>query len=1159
MAVIDGNQRSIGQPTETLPQRTDTPTGGVSPEPDDRPVAETPVAPGNLAFQDAIRDGIEHPEPHRDEEPSPLPEALQIKLGRLTGQSTINAQEANRLTAYINALQQKSGGFYTELALDYLLKNPKQAKHLKSSTKAKIHKLIEKDVHRQEQAKTKLVKSLTQYVDKAVGDDALSARRLKLSTWYDAEIRTQVHALERVDAHSKNRLLTTLGNELTTQARQTGVFTRTPLSDVEQAAPELPEGTLNAASRLREIDLSEKSQLAQTLRAVLSFVKPLDLPDAEPFAKRALTESIRELDSQLEALTNSDGKEAEIHAASALNTLNNILQLDRGQLLSPTDRENLELFSGRLKEVALRPVVEAFKKQLHHELEYLDEVGSRREIYITAKLGIGSKEIPALGTLGLSASLKVKLELRHNDYHIKEYKAFTTGLGANAGQENGLFNFAGKLSRTQSHVKIWTSLDDFIEHHSDDILANVVNLSASNVARIFKQKTDRSSASQLKDLEKTRASDLQKLNGRLQALNLLDWQQQTIKDGAKVNLPRYTAVREFNYAAEGEASGGFGAVSASGLVEKRTAVAEVLTPITQAVKENPALLDAAPAAHFDSKQGEVVVNTRELFKTSDKQFDALYDYLSTFEIDTSQRATSSTLDADIAQTEIDKATDKLHTALEGDAEALADALAFSKAVLTHAPAAADTTGLAEQHENATRLLAQQLHTPLVNTLSDNLTSTLDAELQQFKEFETLVLRAHTTTDSWVGNLAEQGVHDILARRGADLGVHDYLRAVSQSTAALALASENLPEGPKLDAIKSQLAELHDRVEQTNIYLNQEEQRHAAFLEGSRVYHRVVSKAEAKIALPLINIGKVGIAVTGEARWNENSVRDGRYLDIDITLPTLAQLPAAWDGLFTQLSEHGLVDHNLTGILEGDFKELLAGHGEEAAEGASGGKEINTYALPKFKVEAELGVKFSYQIIDGKPRLLYSHVATERAYEAGVEAEVPLGHAPVVLNAGLSVGKESTVPVRFNYGTGTLQFLIGQYFYWAGADTDQLKVSDRKWHEVVEHHPNNLVALVGHTSNQSHQVHKELVDLVDQGKELNLLSPDEAAGFRQKLATLSTLVPEGSKRADVNDATFQQATDLLREFLALGHRVHDARSNQILLDNVRDKTLGSSFY
>jgi len=1169
MASIDGNNFGIRSNPTLTPDEGVTSDQSVNENaslPTDE-IAQSATAPTTEGFQNSFRDSIENTSPVAEAPTTePLPPALQSKLDALIQNPKIDPKEGERLSKYVHALQQKSGDFYAELALDYLIKNPKQAKHLKTSTKAKVHKLIQKDLHRQEQAKLKLVKTLTQNVDKAVGNDASSARRLGLSTWYDAEIRTLVNRLDRVDGNTKTDLNAST-QQIVAQARDNGVFISAEHSQQVNAASQqshaLPQGTLDAATGLYEIDLTDQHQLAQTLSAVVATVKPAEGANVDSFEGKALTQSLQELDFQLQGLANAEpGRDAEIRAASALNTLNNILQLDKGGLLTPTDRENLELFSTRLKEVALRPVVEAFKHQLHHELEYLDEVGSKREVYLSAKLGIGTKDVPALGTLGLSASLKVKLELRNNDYFIKEYKAFTTGLGANFGKEGGLFNFAGQLSRTQSHVKQWKSLDDFIDHHSNDILANVVNLTPKNIARLFQQKSDRDSAGELKDIEKTRASDLQRLNGRLQSLGLLDYTTTKIKDGDKVALPRYTQLREFTYAAEGEATAGFGALTAAGLAEKRTSVEEVLTPILQAAQQNPALLNRAPAAHFNSQQGDTVVNTRELLTATDQKFDALYDHIRSLEVDTTRNDPSQLLPGDQAAEHIETALSKLAVVSADDPQALNEALGFSKSVLQHIdPSSEGVSGqqLVAQHEATLGQLYRALQAPLAAETAETLVTTLDAELAQFKQFETLVLRANTTTDNWVGSLAEEGVHDLLKQRGAELGVHDYLRALSQSTAALTLTAENLPAGPQLDTVKAKLSELGGRIEKTNIYLNQEEQRHAGFNEGSRVFHRAVTKAEAKIALPLVNIGKIGIGVTGEVRWNENSIRDGRYLDIDITLPTLAQLPAAWDGLFTQLSEHGLVEHNLTGILEGDFKELLTGHGAEAAEGASGGEKVDIPLLPKFKVEAELSVKLSYQVVDGKPRLLYSHVATERAYEAGIEAEIPLGHAPVVLNGEVSVGKESTVPISFNYGTGTLQFLIGQYYYWAGADTDQIHVTDRQWHEVTEHHPNNLVTLIAHGANENHQVHKELTNLITQGTELNVLSEQEAAEYREKLTQLNALVPEGKKRADISDADYHKATDGLREFLHLGYRVHTAKNDQLRLDNARNIPVSSLYY
>lgn len=1170
MAGIDGINPNIPREItrESEPAGTSTKSSHLN---DFAPTTDTSASikiVSNEDFQNVFRDSIDTTSGSETSNDSPpLSPHLQNKLQTVTAHPRLEAKEQLRLEKYVHALQQKSGDFYAELALDYLIKNPKQAKRLKSSTKAKIHKLIEKDIQRQDRAKTKLVETLTKQVDRTIGDDAKAARQLGLSTWYDAEIRTQVHQLNRVTNESKAALSSNLLGSITRQAEKTGVFvSAAPVpkgSDVNEPSQLMPQGELDAASGLSEIDLTHPTQMAQTLRAVVNCVKPLPIGDTHNFEARAINESLLELDSQLQKLSNATSdRDAQVHAANALNTLDNILQLDKDILLTPTDRENLALFRVRLREVALRPVVEAFKHQLLHELEYLDEVGSRREIYLTAKLGLGTKDVPALGTLGLSASLKVKLELRNNDYFIKEYKAITNGLGANLGKEGGLFNFAGQLSRTQSHVKQWKSLDDFIDHHSNDILANVVNLSARNVARLFSQKNERDSVSELKNIEKTRASDLQRLNGRLQALGLLDYTKTRIKDGEKVALPRYTAVREFTYAIEGEANLGFGALNAGGLAEKRTSVEEVLVPILRAAEEDPSVLNRSPKAHFDSKQGDTIVNTRALLKSTDQKFDEFRVFIESLEVDETRKTRTDKLGAKDAKDHVNQAIANLNALKEENPKALTEAILFAKTVLENIDpesVGASAVELHALHNTALKKLYQNEAEQLSAETSAIVEQTLEAEIENFKHFETLVLRANTTTDNWVGNLAEQGIHEMLHQRGAELGVHDYLRALAQSTAALTLTAENLPPNPRTDAIKTKLVELGNRIESTNIYLNQEEHRHAAYNEGSRVFHRALTKAEVKIALPLINVGKIGVGVTGEVRWNENSIRDGRYIDIDITLPTLAQLPAAWDGLFSQLSEHGLVEQNMTGILEGDFKELLTGHAGEMAEGASGGEKIDVPILPKFKVEAELSVKLSYQMIDGKPRLLYSHVATERAYEAGIEAEIPIGHAPVVLNGSVAVGKESTVPVSFTYGTGTLQFLIGQYYYWAGADTDQINVSDRQWHETVEHHPNNLVTLMAHASNEQHLVSREINDLVETALSSHLIDEQKAGEYRDMLIELGQLVPEGSKRANIADDVYVRATGLLREFLQLGYRVHTAKNDQLKIDNAYSAKLSNTYY
>jgi len=1099
--------------------------------------------PISAVFQDAFRDSIEQASTPTPEAPQHSDVArsqkIDAKLEALFSRQTFPPEQKSKITEFISAFNAKNGEFYTELALNYLLANPKRTLKFSNDTRSRLHSLVEKDISRQDKAKQKLARKLISELDSKSGRETRSMRNQGLTTWYDTEVAQRVADMGRFTTKAANELRTDVMATLLPQIRETGIFIsnqhRNEAANLGAKSFKVPEGVLNEATKLREIDLTEAKNVTQLLGAVAVRV---ETPEQGPESTSALqaqnfSDAKQELLFQLNhAQTAATPEEEAVAAAHALRALNNLLIIDNGAFLQPTDRENLTLFQSRLKEIALTGIVDAFKAQLKHELEYLEEPGSKREVYISGRIGLGSKKVPALGALGISVGLKLKLELRNNDYVIREYKAFTNSVGLNGGKEGGLFNFKGHLSRTQAYRKEWKSIDDFVDHHSNDVLANVVNLDIKNVSRIFSRKSERAAASELKTFHETRAGDLQKLNGRLQALDLIDYTTTTIKEGERIELPRYVRAKEFQYEAGAEGEFGFGAAGVGGNVEHRVTAKEVLRPWLVAIEENPALLDKQPSSFFDV---HLPTSTNSVDKPGEQVSPDSQAFLAYFGL-SNDKPDGQTLNSRDLLNDYNQSLEKLRADSEVPSE----------------------TPLTPEQQ-------QQYLESLHKYYGSRIQRALGNELQSLKNFESLVHRANTSTDSWIAQLSNQGVSDLLTARGAQLGTHDYLRAVMHSVAALKIAAENLPDGEQKNTIQGLIVELSNRAETANLYLDQEEYRQAHFYQDSRLTHRTMGKAEVKLALPLVNIGRVGIGVTAEARWNENPLRDGRYMDIDITLPSLAQIPAAWDGVFTQLAEHGLVEHNLTGILHGDFVELL-GHGEEAskvaegseatkaASGAKTGIETGIPIMPKFKADIDLTLKLSYQFIDGKPRLLYSHLATDRSYELGLEAEVPLGHSPLVVTGGIDVGKESTVPIKFRYGTGTTAFLAGQYYYWKDGDTPQNGLLSRQWHEVLEHHPNNLTSLMANAATEGHQVRAELLNMISSAEENNQLTPERAEMFREKLNALSRLIPAGKKRADISESNFTEGAGILREFLELNTQTMRVIAANQELAHLRNKSI-----
>jgi len=1112
-------------------------------------VDRNPSSPISAVFQDAFRDSIE-----QDSTSTKVTQqqtgvvrsaSIDSKLESLFSRQKLAPEQEAKITEFISAFRAKNGEFYTELALNYLLANPKKTRKFSNDTRSRLHSLVEKDIGRQDKAKQKLTRKLISELDRKSGHDVKSMRNQGLTTWYDTEVAQRVAEMGRFTSAAANKLHTDTVDNLLPQIRQTGIFIsdkhRNEAVTLNTESFEVPKGTLNEATGLYEIDLTNAQHVTQLLGAVaVRLQQPEEGGQTEATTQQEqnFTDAKRELLYQLSHAHSAETKNEEATAAAhALRALNNLLICDQGKFLQPTQRENLILFQSRLKEIALTGIVDAFKAQLKHELEYLEEPGSKREVYISGRIGLGSKKVPALGALGISVGLKLKLELRNNDYVIREYKAFTNSVGLNGGKEGGLFNFKGHLSRTQAYRKEWKSIDDFVDHHSNDVLANVVNLDIKNVSRIFSRKGERAAVSELKTFHETRPGDLQKLNGRLQALDLIKYDETTIKESGRIELPRYVRAKEFQYEAGAEGEFGLGAAGIGGHAEHRVTAKEVLRPWLVAIEENPALLDKQPGAFFDVHLPE---STTAGDKLGNQTPSYAPEFLAFFGLSNDNSDEQTVNSRDLLKN-YNQALSKLRTDSEvsGDME------------------------LTPEQRNG---YAESLHT----YYGSRIERALGNEIQSLKNFESLVHRANTSTDSWIAQLSNQGVTDLLKARGAQLGTHDYLRAVMHSAAALKLAAENLPDGEQKVAIEGLITELSNRAETANLYLDQEEYRHAHFYEDSRLTHRTIGKAEVKLALPLVNIGRVGIGVTAEARWNESPLRDGRYMDIDITLPSLAQIPAAWDGVFTQLAEHGLVEQNLTGILHGDFVELL-GHGEEASKVAEGseatkaasgsktGVETGIPIMPKFKADIDLTLKLSYQFIDGKPRLLYSHLATDRSYELGLEAEVPLGHSPLVVTGGIDVGKESTVPIKFRYGTGTTAFLAGQYYYWKDGDTPQNGLLSRQWHEVLEHHPNNLTSLMANAATEGHQVRSEFLNMITSAAENNVLTAESAETFREKLNELSELIPSGSKRAEISEADFNKGTAILREFLELNTQTIKLLAANQELANLRNKSIDNTTF
>ena len=316
--------------------------------------------------------------------------------------------------------------------------------------------------------------------------------KLNNSRAYDAAWKA-IDSVTDIDWQQEVLLHTDLVREKLTSGHP---FTQTDLDKLELATANLKTShALDTNRRLanratgKKVDLSDAKQLGTILGQLAAKLDTLNVSQGNG---SAFTKSIQDLKNAAAHARNGDASASKIGdllkaVAKLENNLNKLPKLSKQSGDFKILQRTVSSLKHRINYEAKLAATEAFKVDLRKRLAHLKLSGTESNYSLDVNVGIDAR---LLGFKVAGAETKIRFSFKaaaHDDTKIRQFGSAKLSVATKLGNDK-IVSAGSHLGGTLSTGKAFNSLDDFVDHHANGLLASMLSADISDVKGVMQAK-----------------------------------------------------------------------------------------------------------------------------------------------------------------------------------------------------------------------------------------------------------------------------------------------------------------------------------------------------------------------------------------------------------------------------------------------------------------------------------------------------------------------------------------------------------------------------------------------------------------------------------------------------------------------------------------------